>query len=403
MGAVALLLLIACANVASLLLARAAARRREIGVRLALGAGRRRLLQQLLIESTLIALLAGAVGLPLASWTLHLLVVEIASAIPSYWGAIALQVTPDIRIFGYTVLISVLTGVVFGLTPAPQALRTDVNSALKDNGSGLGQQLSKSRLRDLLIVVQVAACLVLLINSALLLRGSQRALRVDLGFDSKHVVHLSLEMAEPSKGYSQARLLELNRKLMEEVASIPGVTSVTEASRAPISGGNRFVPVGIADAEPPAGKGGEDKRPTAGYSYILPNYFETVGIPMVSGRSFTVQEAETEAPVVVISEAAAQRFWPGQNPLGKRLAIGSVNDPAPYPGETARFSHDSEVIGVVRDVHSLFLGKVDESYLYFPLSKARRFRSPLPLRGGQPPCEAKLCLKQAAASRIDTL
>jgi macrolide transport system ATP-binding/permease protein len=377
MGAVALLLLIACANVASLLLARAAARRREIGVRLALGAGRRRLLQQLLIESTLIALLAGAVGLPLASWTLHLLVVEIASAIPSYWGAIALQVTPDIRIFGYTVLISLLTGVVFGLTPALQALRTDVNSALKDNGRVLGQQLSKSRLRDLLIVAQVAACLVLLINSALLLRGSQRALRVDPGFDSKHVVHLSLEMAEPSKGYSQARLFELNRQLMEEIASIPGVTSVTEASRAPISGGNRFVPVGIADAEPPAGKGGEDKRPTAGYSYILPHYFETVGIPMVSGRSFTVQEAETEAPVVVISEATARRFWPGQNPLGKRLAIGSVNAPAPYPGETAPFSPDSEVIGVVRDVHSLFLGKVDESYLYLPLSQARQLTSTL--------------------------
>src|SRR5205823_982949 len=265
MGAVALLLLIACANVASLLLARAAARRREIGVRLALGAGRRRLLQQLLIESTLTALLAGAVGLPLASWTLHLLVVEIASAIPSYWGAIALQVTPDIRIFGYTVLISLLTGVLFGLTPALQALRTDVNSALKDNGSVLGQQLSKSRLRDLLIVAQVAACLVLLINSALLLRGSQRALRVDPGFDSKHVVHLSLEMAEPSNGYSQARLFELNRQLMEEIASLPGVTSVTEASRAPISGGNRFVAVLAADAEPPANREGENRRPTTGY------------------------------------------------------------------------------------------------------------------------------------------
>ena len=379
MGAVALLLLIACANVASLLLARAAARRREIGVRLSLGAGRRRLLQQLLIESTLIALLAGAVGLPVASWTLHLLVVEIASSIPSYWGAIALQVAPDIRIFGYTVLISLLTGVAFGLTPALQALRVDVNSALKDSGSMFGQQVSKSRLRDLLIVVQVTACLVLLINSALLLRGSQRALHVDPGFDARHVAHLSLEMNGPETGYSQARLFQLKRQLMDEIGSLPGVIAVTQASRAPISGGNRFVSVGIDDAELPA-KGGEDKQPRAGYSYILPNYFETLGIPIVEGRTFTKQEADTEAPVIVISEATARRFWPGQDPIGKRLVIGSVNGPAPYPGETAPFSPSSVVIGVVRDVHSLFLGKVDESYLYLPLSQTRHWTSMLLVR-----------------------
>ena len=294
MAAVALLLLIACANVASLLLARAATRRREIGVRLSLGAGRRRLLQQLLIESTLIALLAGAVGLPIASWTLHLLVVEIASALPSYWGTIALQVTPDIRIFGYTVLISLLTGVAFGLTPALQALRTDVNSALKDSGSMLGQRLSKSRLRNLLIVAQVAACLVLLINSALLLRGSRQALRINPGFDSKHTVYL--EMYDPAhSGYSQERLLQLNRQLIEGIASLPGITAVTQSSRGPISGGNRFVPVTSAGAEPPANRGGEDRGPAAGYSYVLPNYFETLGIPIVRGRSFTVQEAEAQA------------------------------------------------------------------------------------------------------------
>ncbi len=376
MGAVTLLLLIACANVASLLLARAATRRREIGVRLSLGAGRRRLLQQLLIESTLIALLAGAAGLPFAWWSLHLLVVEIASATPSYWGAIALQVTPDIRIFGYTLLISLLTGVAFGLTPALQALRVDVNSALKDSGSMLGQRLSKSRLRDLLIVVQVAACLVLLINSMLLLRGSQRALRIDMGFDSKQVVHLRML---PMVGNSQARLSDLNRQLIEEIGSLPGVTAVTQASRAPISGGNRFVPVVIDDEEPPAGEGGEDKRPAAGYSYIAPNYFETLGIPMVSGRRFTVQEAETEAPVVIISEATARRFWPGQDPIGKRLVIGSVNGPA-YPGETAPFSPGSEVVGVVRDVRSLFLNRVDELYLYLPLSQARQWASTLLVR-----------------------
>ena len=380
MGAVALLLLIACANVASLLLARGAARRREIGVRLSLGAGRGRLLQQLLVESTLIALFAGAVGLPLASWTLHLLVLEIASAIPSYWGAIALQVTPDIRIFGYTVLISLLTGVAFGLTPALQALRTDVNSALKDNGSVLGQQLSKSRLRDLLIVAQVAACLVLLINSALLLRGSQRALHIDPGFASTHVVHLSLEMYEPSMGYGHARLLQLNRQLIEAMGNLPGVSSVTQASRSPASGGNRFVQVAAADRKPPTSHEDEDERPAVGYSYILPNYFETLGIRIVKGRTFTVQEAEAEALVVVISEATARRFWPGQNPIGKRLVIGSANAQPLFADERVPYSPGSEVIGVVRDVRSLFLSKVDESYLYLPLSATHYWTSTLLVR-----------------------
>ena len=372
MGAVALLLLIACANVASLLLARSAARRREVGVRLSLGAGRGRLLQQFLVESTLIALFAGAAGLPLASWTLHLLVAEISSAIPSYWGAIALQVTPDVRIFGYTVLISLLTGVVFGLTPALQALRVDVNSALKDNGSMLGQRLSKSRLRDLLIVVQVAACLVLLINSALLLRGSQRALRVDPGFDSKHLVHLSLEMLESQQlGYSQERLLQLNRQLREEIARLPGVTEVTQASRAPISGGNRFVQVTPEETKPPVDREGENQRPTVAFSYVSRKYFETLGIPVVSGRSFTAQEADAEAAVVIISEATARRLWPGQDPIGKRLVIGSVNARPPFAGERVPFSPSSEVIGVVRDVRSLFLNKVDDSYVYLPLSQSR--------------------------------
>jgi predicted permease len=372
MGAVALLLLIACANVASLLLARAATRRREIGVRLSLGATRRRLLQQLLIESSLTALFAGAVGLPLASWGLHLLVAEISSSLPSYWGSIALQATPDIRVFAYTVLVSLVTGVTFGLTPALQTLRTDVNSALKDTGSMLGEKLSKSRLRNILIVAQVAACFVLLINSALLLRGSQRALQIQPGFDSKHVVFL--EMYTPGlSGYKEEELLRLYWHLRTELGGVAGVTSVTLASRAPFAGGDRFVPVGTATGQqPPVNDAGEDKRPTVAYSYVQPNYFETLGIPIARGRSFTPQETEGEAPVVIVSEAMARRFWPGQDPIGKRLAIGSAHGKPPYPGETAPFFPESEVIGVAQDVRNLTLRKVDDSYLYLPLSQSSR-------------------------------
>src|SRR5205814_9623620 len=227
MLAVALLLLIACANVASLLLARAVARRKEIAVRLALGAGRWRVLRQLLTESIVLGLLAGALGLPLAGWMLRLLIVEIASALPSFWGTIALEISPDIRIFAYTLFVSFAAGVAFGLTPALQASKADVNTAIKEDGTAFGQRLSRSRLRGLLIAVQMAARLVLLISSALLLRGSQRALKIDPGYNAQSVAFL--EMYNPKNlHYSQSRLLQLNRDLIQGIVSLPGVRSVSQ-------------------------------------------------------------------------------------------------------------------------------------------------------------------------------
>ena len=378
MTAVALLLLIACANVASLLLARAVARRKEIAVRLALGASRWRLLRQLLTESILIGLLAGALGLPLATWMLHLLIVQIASALPSYWGTIALEITPDVRIFAYTLFVSCAAGIAFGLTPALQASKSDVNSALKEDGMAFGQRLSRSRLRGILIAGQMAACLVLLISSALLLRGSQRALKIDTGYETRRVA--SLEMYDPANlHYSQSRLLQLNRDLIQGIANLPGVRSVAQASRGPI-GGIRWVPVAPVDAPPlaPDASGGEP--PVAGYSYVTANYFDTLGIPIVRGRIFTTAEAEGQAPVLVISEATARRFWPGKDPLGKRLRIGSEQDTTSFPGEKQPFVASTQVIGVVRDVRSMDLRKIDESYVYLPLSQSHKWTSTLLVR-----------------------
>jgi macrolide transport system ATP-binding/permease protein len=378
MAAVALLLLIACANVASLLLARAAARRKEIAVRLALGAGRWRILRQLLTESTLLGLLAGALGLPLASWMLRLLIVEIASALPSFWGSIALELSPDIRIFAYTLFISCGAGIAFGLAPAFQASKSDVNSALKEEGSTFGPRLTRSWLRGILIAAQMAACLVLLVSSALLLRGSQRALKIDPGYEARGVVYL--ELYNPANlHYSQPRLLQLNRDLILRLANLPGVQSVAQASRSPI-GGIRWVavaPVGVTFSS--RGMNGSEP-PAAGYSYVTPNYFETLGIPILTGRAFTVHEAEGQARVVVISEATARRFWPGEDPLGKRLKIGSEQATMSFPGEEAPFIASSEVIGVARDVRSMDLRKPDESYLYLPLSQSRHWTSTLLVR-----------------------
>ncbi len=383
MSAVGLLLVIACANVASLLLGRAVARRKEIAVRLALGAGRWRLLRQLLTESMLLALLAGAIGLPLGRWMLHLLILQIASALPSFWGTIALELTPDVRIFAYTVLVSCGAGIAFGLSPALQASKADVNSALKEEGSAFGQRPSSSRLRGLLIAGQMAACLVLLISSALLLRGSQRALRIDPGYETRHVV--SLERYDPSNlHYSQARLLQLNRDIIQGIASLPGVSSVAQASRGPV-GGIRWVPVAPEGAVLPAPDASGSEPPAAGYSYVTSNYFETLGIPIVRGRLFNPREAEGQAPVVVISEATAARFWPNEDAIGKRIRIGSDKRTMSFPGESDPFIASSEVIGIARDVRSLDLRKIDESYLYLPLSQSRQWTSTLLVRTGSDP------------------
>ncbi len=379
LSAVALLLLIACANVASLLLARAVVRRKEIAIRLALGAGRTRLLRQLLTESILLGILAGALGLPLAGWALHLLVIQIAAALPSFGGTIALEITPDIRIFAFTLFVSCAAGIAFGLAPALQASKADVNSALKEEGSPFGHHLSRSRLRGLLIAGQIAACLVLLISSALLLRGSERALKIDPGYNAQSVAYL--EMYNPKNlHYSQSRLLQLNRDLIQGIVSLPGVRSVAQASRGPISGGIRWVQVARAGPTSLRPTTGVSETPTAGYSYVTPNYFDTLGIPIVRGRTFTPREADGQAPVVVISEAAARRFWPGEDPIGKLLKIGSEKGGMSFPGENDPFIASSEVIGIARDVRSMDLRKLDESYLYLPLSQSRQWTSTLLVR-----------------------
>jgi len=270
------------------------------------------LLRQLLTESILLGLLAGALGLPLAGWALHLLIVEISAALPSFWGAIALEITPDIRIFAYTLVVSCAAGIAFGLTPALQASKADVNSALKEDSSAFGHRVSRSRLRGFLIAAQMAACLVLLISSALLLRGSQRALTIDPGYESRHVLYL--ETYNPANlHYSQARLLQLNRDLIQGIAALHGVRSVAQASRGPL-GGNRWVPVAPIGTSFPNSFAAGGEPPSAGYSFVTPNYFETLGIPIVHGRTFSPQEADGQSPVVIISEATARRFGQMKTP-----------------------------------------------------------------------------------------
>ncbi len=358
MAAVGLVLLIACANMASLQLARSASRQKEIGVRIAIGAGRARLVRQLLTESALVATLAGGLGLLLSWWTLRFLVQEVAASLPTVWGTLALQVDPDIHIFAYTILISFVAGILFGLAPALEASKPNLTSVLKEEGAAFGGRLGKARLRNLLVSVQVAVCLVLLICAGLLVRGSNRALTLDPGFETKRILCMEIELP-PGLGYSQDKRAALVHHLVERFCAVAGVVSVSRG-HPPGVGGQRTASISI-DGQKFMSNG---RRVEVHYSYVSSDYFRALGIPVLQGRSFSEEEARASAPVVVISQATARKFWPGQDPIDKQLLLDASDQ---FHDELFPASRLSRVIGVARDIRNVWLNELDESYVYLPM------------------------------------
>lgn len=360
-----LVLLIACANVANLLLARAAMRQKEIGVRLALGASRLRVIRQLLTESTLIATIGGLAGLLAASWTLRLLYHVLLAQLPEFPPSLNLEI--DYRIFGFTLLVALSAGVAAGLAPALQSSQPDLTSALKDEGSAFGQHLSQSRLRNALVVTQVAVSLALLIGAGLLVHNLQRAQTIDVGFEAQNLISVAVNLNTPSEQSVQQQV-ELRRRLAERLRALPGVKSVSQAFRQPSSGQLASTPITLAGQTIP-----EDRPLRANYNLVSSDHFETLGIRIIRGRSFTEQEANARTPVVVISEATAQKFWPGQDAIGQRLGIADAAlDPHT---DSARGSRNAtvfssyEVIGIARDTRSGWVWEKDGSYLYVPLGR----------------------------------
>src|SRR5215813_10395843 len=358
-GAVLMLLLITCANVATLLLARASSRHTEIAIRLALGAGRRRLIRQLLTENLVLWLAGGLVGLALSYASVKLLVYIGLSLVPEDMGIIriAVNLTPDLRVFVYALGLSVATGLLFGLAPALQATRTDLTQALKKDGSFFAGSSERRRglsIREYMVVVQLAVCLVLLISTALLVRGVRRAQTLDPNYEHKHIL-----VAEPNfllLGYDAAKTSSSNESLRDRVAALPGVQSVAFSTRT--SNGRRTT-LGTNTQQ-------SQSVVRANYTMVSSNYFDTMGIPIIRGRAFTEAELRANAAVTVVSEATAKRLWPGEDPLGKRVFFGQP----PLPGkhfEPEPYSPGSEVIGIARDVRSVQLYEVDPALLYLPL------------------------------------
>jgi putative ABC transport system permease protein len=341
-----MVLLIACANVANLMLARASGRQKEIGIRLSLGATRRRLIQQLLTESSLVALLGGGLGLLLAYWMPNLLI-EVLQ--PPYEQPISLHLGLDIPILGYTLLLSLVTGAAFGLAPALQASKPNLLSAIKDGGNPFGQGLSRSRLHNLLVVAETSICVVLLLGAGLLVRALKRAQTVNLGFGAKHVLVVALDLH--LHGYDDMRAAEFHRELTEQLQTLPGVKSVSLASLAPLGCVSRAAPITIGEREPSV------SLPSLSVNYwvVSPNYFETLGVPIVRGRNFSVQDTRGGPPVAIVNEAMARQFWPGEDPVGKRLRPGPPSVPF------------AEIVGVVKNTRGARLWEADEPYVYLPI------------------------------------
>ena len=344
MAVVALVLLIACANVANLSLARAASRNREMGVRLALGATRNRIVRLLLTESALVALAGGLSGLLLASWLTPLLVILIH---PPNVEALTFNFAPDVRIFGYTLGVSMATGMIVGLAPVTQMVRVDVTSALKDEGCTFGPRLSKSRLRNLLVIIQISVCFVLLIGAGLLVRGLQQAHATDPGFDLKHVLVVHEDLR--ARGYDHVRAAEFYRSLRERLQTLPGVRAVSLAATVPLGNSLSYTSVNLeGDNIPP-----EKRNLVVGVNTISSGYFETLGIPLLRGRAFTDQETEAGSRLAVINEALANRLWPGEDPIGRRYRSSASS---PW----------TEVVGLVPNTRNARLWEANQPYLYLP-------------------------------------
>lgn len=343
--AVGFVLLIACANVANLMLARAAARRKEIAIRTALGASRVRILRQLITESVLLALLGGALGLALSAWGVKLLV-ALNDKIPR-----SREIGIDLRVLGFTVGISLLTGIIFGLVPALQISKTGVAETLKETGRSSPITFGRRGSRSMLVVAEVAFALVPLIGAGLMVKSFARVLEVNPGFQKQNL--LTLRLALPMSGYRELpKVKAFYQQILQKIEAIPGVISVGGVTGLPMASGSPRGPFIIEGR--PLNPG--EASPDSDRKVTTSNYLSTMRIPLIRGRYFTDQD-NAEAPgVVIIDDAFARRYWTDEDPVGKRISFeGGPNNP-----------RWREIVGVVDHVKNYGLDVEAKEVLYYP-------------------------------------
>ncbi|HEX8030510.1 MAG TPA: ABC transporter permease [Vicinamibacterales bacterium] len=335
LGAVTLVLLIACANVANLLLARAVGRQKEIAVRVAIGAGRAQIIRQLVVESLVLACAGGAAGLLLAMWLVSLVSSTAVAGLPRSQG-----IAVDWSVAVFALGLSVTTGLIFGAVPAWQATRFDVRESLNEESRGGSSSVRHRRMRSMLVVVEIALALVLLVGAGLLLRSVSALTRVSPGFNPQNLLVINLPLSPRSYGDNVVRTAVVDR-IVERVGTLPGVERVGMSTMIPMAGAGATIHFNRA-AFPP--KGPEDYV-MAGYRAVTPDYLSVLGVPLKRGRLLEPRDRAGAPPVVVINESMAKQYFPGLDPVGQRMQIGTEPDPNFYA---------MEVVGIVGDVKQGF-------------------------------------------------
>ncbi len=342
-GAVGFVLLIACANVANLLLVRAAGRQKEIAVRTALGAGRWRIVRQMITESVLLSLVGGALGTLLALWGVEALVALSAESLPS-----TAQVGIDANVLGFTLLVSVLTGVLFGLAPAVRTMKLNLSESLKEGGRSGSEGAHRNRTRSVLVVIESAVAVVLLIGAGLLVRSLLRLQDTSPGFDARNVLTMGVNLPR-AKYDNPEKSASFFAELESRVAGLPGVEAVGFVSELPLSGQLNDMPYTV-EGRPPVSI---DQAFDSDFRRVNTNYFKALRIPFLRGRNFTEQEVRQGAQVVIISELLARQVFPNEEPLGKRLIMA--------------FGSTFEIIGIVGDIRDRALESNPAAAMYMPV------------------------------------
>jgi putative ABC transport system permease protein len=343
-GAVALVLLIACGNVASLSLSRALGRQREIAVRTAIGATRGSIVRQLLIESLLLALMGGLLGLFLSSWGTRVLIAMAQGNLPR-----AREIHVDGLVLAFALGVSILAGVLFGLAPAFQISRPDLNSVLRAEGRGATSGRRRHWLRNVLVVSQIMLSTVLLIGAGLLLRNFVQ-LRAVRGFEPQNLLTMSIALP-PARYPKGTEMVAFFHDVLERVRAVPGVRSAVAASALPANP-SRFSPA-LVEGQPPVPL---PDRPLFNIQTFTPGYVETLRVPLIRGREFTERDGERDPLVVMVNETAARRYWPNEDPIGKRIWVGRVVQPM-------------RVVGVIGDVRNLNLAADTQPEIYLPFAQ----------------------------------